>query len=99
LWALTREIRMLAKLAGDLAAGQSFEQACRQLRIWDKRKAMINKALSRFSGVGWTAALRQAAFIDRVIKGDVAGNPWDELLKLALRMTGVALFGRTRKAG
>jgi DNA polymerase-3 subunit delta len=42
----------------------------------------------RYSGAQVTEALRHAGTIDRMIKGLVKGDVWDELLQLTLRFAG-----------
>lgn len=88
-WALTREIRSLSRMAGDLAGGAAMDQVMRQHRVWDKRRAAVAGALRRISAEKWLDILRQAATTDRVTKGGARGRPWDALESLALAMTGV----------
>ncbi len=94
LWALTREIRSLAEMAAGVASGVKVDRVVAQYRVWEKRKPLIKKALGRHTAANWCFMLRCAATADRVIKGELAGNSWDELLKLSLRMAGTTLFKR-----
>jgi len=87
LWALTREIRSLAQMAELTAGGASAEQAMAAQRVWDKRKPLIKKALSR-QWTDWEALLAGCGDLDRMAKGQRAGRVWDELLELALGMAG-----------
>lgn len=87
LWALTREIRSLAQMAEQVVGGASPEQAMASLRVWDKRKPLIRKALLR-SETDWEALLATCGSLDRLAKGQQAGRVWDELLELALAMAG-----------
>jgi DNA polymerase III subunit delta len=57
--------------------------------VWDKRKPPVRTGLQRHNLNRWQLLLRRAGRIDRMIKGVEAGNPWDELLQLALLMAGV----------
>ena len=89
LWALLREIRAMAQMAAEMARGLGTEQAMAGQRVWDKRKAPVRAGLQRHNLNRWQLLLRRAGRIDRMIKGVEAGNPWDELLQLALLMAGV----------
>lgn len=88
LWALTREIRGLAQMARSCSEGQSPDQAMAAMRVWDKRKPLIRKALSRLSHMQWEALLHRCSQLDRLVKGQGAGRIWDELLELALAIAG-----------
>lgn len=86
LWALAREIRGLAQMARQ--GGASVEQVMASFRVWDKRKPLIRKALSRGNVADWEALLVSCGRLDRLIKGQGAGRVWDELLELALSLSG-----------
>ena len=88
LWALAREVRQLAAMASVVAAGQSVNQVLGQYRVWAARKALVGGALQRLPVAQCNAMLRQCAAIDRVCKGQAAGNAWDELLQLTLELAG-----------
>jgi len=86
LWALLREIRALAGMAAAVRQGSTAAQALARHHVWEKRKALVAKALQRHDDSGWLQLLQEATRIDRIIKGLGAGNPWDELLQLCLQM-------------
>lgn len=89
LWALLREIRTMAQMAGELAEGGGLDAILGQYRVWDKRKGPVRAGLQRHTVKRWLLLVRRAGRIDRMIKGVEPGNPWDELLQLALLMAGV----------
>jgi DNA polymerase-3 subunit delta len=91
LWALLRECRTLAAMAEELASGGNVEAVMGRHRVWDKRKGPVRAALQRHNLKRWLQLLRRGGRIDRMIKGSEPGNPWDELLQLALLMAGVRL--------
>jgi len=87
LWALTEEIRAVAKLLAALAAGRPVQQAMREARIWGPaRQNLMQRHIKRFTAQQAEAALMHAAAIDRMIKGIAKGDVWDELLQLGLRL-------------
>lgn len=89
LWALLREIRAQAQMAGELAQGSSIDAVLGRFRVWEKRKAPVRAGLERHTLKRWLLLLRRAGRIDRMVKGAEPGIPWDELLQLALLMAGV----------
>lgn len=88
LWALARELRALAGMAHE-CRGANVEQVLVKYHVWDKRKAVIKKALQGRSADYWRGLLRHAARVDRVIKGIATGAVWDELLQLSVGLAGV----------
>jgi DNA polymerase III subunit delta len=93
LWALSREIRNLADMAGQLESGKGMDSVL--VRVWAKRKGPVRRGLLRHNRARWQMMLRRAARLDRLVKGQAAGNAWDELLQLGLMMAGVRLFKAT----
>ena len=85
LWAMTEEIRTLARVVGAVTAGQPAQQALRDARVWGTRQALLQRNISRYRQSQIETALLHAAHIDRVIKGLAPGDVWDELLQLGLR--------------
>lgn len=80
LWALTREIRVLADIAKATRQGKPLPALFSQFRIWDKRQPAVRAFLQRHAGGSdHRELLLHAAAIDRVIKGAANGNVWDEL--------------------
>jgi len=89
LWALSREIRQLAAMTAVLASGQPVQAVLTRYRIWPaERKSMVAAALQRLSVTQCNALLQHCARVDRVSKGQAAGNAWDELLQLTLNLAG-----------
>ncbi len=87
LWALSNEIRTLAKLRVGMDHGQAISQLLRSERVFDERKKQaLQTALPRLSSAALRAALQHAARIDRMIKGLTPGHIWDEFQLLALRL-------------
>ena len=87
LWALANETRSLANLRAGRDAGQPLAGLFKAERIFDnKRQQLLGRALDRLTQPGLRAALMHAARIDRMIKGLVQGDIWDEFLQLTLRL-------------
>jgi len=99
LWAITEEARALGRLLPLLNAQRPMQQAMREARIWGRsRQNLIQRHAQRFTPAQIEAVLMHAARIDRMIKGLVKGDVWDELLQLGLRFAQAArpAFAKTR---
>jgi DNA polymerase III subunit delta len=90
LWALAREIRIL--LAVSLASEQRLpiEPILAEHRVWEKRKTLVKNAVQRHTSQQLNRFLQQAAYLDRIIKGAIPGNIWQELATLTLSLAGVS---------
>ncbi len=88
LWAFASENRTLAALRAAQDAARPLAAALRSERVFDDRRAAaLQRALPRLRQPQLRAALLAAARIDRMIKGLVKGDVWDEFLQLALRLS------------
>jgi DNA polymerase-3 subunit delta len=86
LWALAEEIRAIAKIASGAASGKAVSGLMRDARIrGTSHQNLMQANYNRYTAAQISAALRHAAAIDRMIKGLVKGDVWDELLQLGLR--------------
>jgi DNA polymerase-3 subunit delta len=88
LWALARELRTLAGMAAEVAGGSALPAVLAKYRVWANRKNLVGQALRRLPAARCRSLLRQCARLDRVCKGQAAGNPWDELLQLTMQLAG-----------
>lgn len=87
LWALANEIRTLALLRGGVDMGQALPALFKSERIFDPaRQQAARAALARLTRGALQTALLHAARIDRMVKGLIRGETWDEFLLLALRL-------------
>ena len=87
LWAFASEIRTLAVLRAAQDEGRPLAAVLRAERVFDDRRAAaLQRAVPRLRAPQLRAALLAAARIDRMIKGLVQGDVWDEFLQLALRL-------------
>ena len=86
LWLLAEEIRAVCRVQDGIASGRPLAQMLREARVWgDARQTLVGRAARKFPRGALLAALEHAAGVDRVIKGIVKGDAWDELLQLGLR--------------
>ena len=90
LWAVTEEIRILLKLKLGVNDGRPLAALMKDNRIWGPRERLIPNAIARVTLSTLQTAMHEAAQIDKLIKGlrarAFAGDPWDALLQLAMRI-------------
>lgn len=89
LWILAEEIRAICRVQDGLAKGRSLVDVCRESRVWgNERQNLVARAAKKLPRAALLSALEHAARVDRLIKGVVKGDAWDELLQLGLRFAG-----------
>jgi DNA polymerase III subunit delta len=79
LWALTRALREMWGARSGAAPP-----------AWQRRGAALAQAAKRASRLPFAALTARAARADRLIKGRLPGNPWDELALLTAQLCGPA---------
>ncbi|HEY6093915.1 MAG TPA: DNA polymerase III subunit delta [Gallionellaceae bacterium] len=85
LWAMAEDIRTLAKVARAMQGGGNLSGALRDARVWGMRQKLVERAVRRFTPALAERALRQAAQVDKLVKGLRHGDVWDELMQLGIR--------------
>ena len=92
LWAVAEELRTLLKLKSGMAQGRPLGVLLKEYRIWGPREKLMEPALRRVTLATLRAALQEAAQVDKMVKGlrakAFAGDAWDALLQLGLRVAG-----------
>lgn len=86
LWAMADEVRALLRVGLGRSQGQNLQQLYRENRVWGDKQRRYPAALDRLKASQLKAALGHAAEIDRAVKGVGPGDPWEELLKLGMRL-------------
>ncbi len=83
LWALSRALRDLWGAHAGAAAPPG----------WQRRSAALARGLQRAPGLSFTALAARAARADRMIKGRLTGDAWDEMALLIAELCGRPLRG------
>ncbi len=90
LWAVAEECRTLLKLKVGVQNGRALSELMRENRIWGGRERLMEPALRRLSLAALQTALKNAAQVDKLIKGlqakTLSGNAWDAVLQLSLSL-------------
>jgi DNA polymerase-3 subunit delta len=81
LWALTRSLREVWHARGGGKAPP-----------WQRQAAALAQALRRSARMPFPALAARAARVDRIVKGRIAGDAWDELVLLAADLSGAPLW-------
>lgn len=84
LWFFTQEIRQLIHLSHLIATPLSFEQACTQLKIWQKRAPLYQSALKRLPQQSLYQLLQDSQSIDEGIKTNQSFPIWQAFDRLVL---------------
>lgn len=90
LWAVAEEVRTLLKLKSAMSQGKPLGALLKEYRIWGPREKLMEPALRRISLSTLQNALRDAAQIDKMVKGlrakAFSGDAWDALSQLGLKL-------------
>ena len=85
---LTREARMLSQIATRIRNGEQESQVMQSFGIWPRRRTLVSQAIRRSGPDSWYRLLSSAARADKILKGRLRGDIWQELQCLALGMCG-----------
>ncbi|MGC1730314.1 MAG: hypothetical protein WA747_13170, partial [Steroidobacteraceae bacterium] len=90
LWALTRALHDVWSAWSGGTQGPS--------RGWQRQGAALERAVRRAPRMPFAQLTARAAAADRMIKGRLAGDAWDELLLLAAELCAIPVPGAPRAA-
>ncbi len=76
IWALTRELRTLVRLADTVRQNSDLGAAMNAARVWKKRQAMIRACIGRHRHTDFYRLLKATGRADAAAKGQAAGDPW-----------------------
>ncbi len=92
LWGINKDLQWLARVAHLMRAGQSADAAMNTEYVWRPRQAAMKQALARLKLPALHALLRDAANVDRAIKGvRRTTDAWLELHALVAHIAGARL--------
>ena len=87
--AITRELRLLLPMIEKKAQGQDVNAIMQTHHVWFSRKQAVSNALHCLQVEDIWKILDKCRNIDHAIKGLSSSNPWDELSKVVLELSGV----------
>ena len=84
LWALSREVRLLADLKREIASGTPMNAALSQRGVWQNRQALVRSAMNRLGGRDLAEMQALSFHADGASKGFMRGEPWSLLERLVV---------------
>jgi DNA polymerase III subunit delta len=85
-WAISEEVRALLQIKLGQAEGKPLPVLFKEARVWGPRQNLLGRVIGPLRSETLSALMHQLACIDRMVKGVAAGDPWTELLQLAVRL-------------
>ena len=90
-WALSEDIRTLARVRQALDAGRPMPMALRENRVWGAKEKLMERVLPRLSATTVAQWLQDAHVVDGIAKGlkvsTWPAEPWDALHRLAMQVS------------
>ncbi len=91
-WALSEDIRTLARVRQALDAGRPMPMALREHRVWGNKEKLMERVLPSLSAATLAQWLQDAHVVDGIAKGlkvpTWPADPWDALHRLATQVSG-----------
>jgi DNA polymerase-3 subunit delta len=87
LGALLRELRTIEAYRLAMRGGEVESMVFRRMGIWQNRQNTVRTAARRLDTLKLFAAFRMLSLIDRQSKGRAAGDPWQNIDALLLRLS------------
>jgi DNA polymerase-3 subunit delta len=85
-WQLGEDLHALAALHEAIARGQALSSAIRNVRVWGKRQAALERAARRIDSARLAPLVASLAKLDALAKGLGLGDPWDAVIDIALAL-------------
>jgi DNA polymerase III subunit delta len=90
-WALSEDIRIVARVRQALDAGRPMPVALRENRVWGAKEQLMERVLPRLSSATVAQWLQDAHVVDGIAKGlkvpTWPADPWDALHRLATQVS------------
>ena len=92
IWQLAEDVHAIAAVHTQVREGTPLSSAVRNVRVWGKRQAALERAVSRVAPASVPALLLSLANLDALSKGLGSGDAWDALADVALTLCGKPIF-------
>ena len=86
MWALTRELRILASLADEVRNGIDLGRALQNARVWQNRQGIVRACISRHSAETLFDLLQLTRRGDAAAKGQSGDDPWQLATNIVLTL-------------
>lgn len=81
-WALARELRVLARLAANVASGTRLGAAMQKERVWRNRESIVRACVARHATGDLYRLLQLARKVDAAMRGRLGADPWQVTAEL-----------------
>jgi DNA polymerase-3 subunit delta len=92
IWQLVEDVHAIAAVHTMMREGAPMPSAIRNVRVWGKRQAALERAVNRVAPASIPPLLVALANLDALSKGLGRGDSWDALTDVALAVCGKPLF-------
>ena len=86
MWALTRELRMLAALGDAIKSGIDLSTAMKQERVWQNRQGIVRACVGRHRSQDFYLFIKMACKADAAAKGQRQADPWQLATEIVLQL-------------
>ncbi len=86
MWALTRELRVLATLDDAVRQGNDLGSAMQSARVWNNRQGLMRSCISRHQHGDFHRMLKASGRADAAAKGQRHGDPWQMAADIVVGM-------------
>ena len=86
-WSLTRELRTLALVLGEMETSGNLSAGMSKARVWKSRQGLVRSAAGRHSATSVLRLLKAAARADACAKGQRPGDPWQSAADIVLKLS------------
>jgi DNA polymerase-3 subunit delta len=92
MWALTRELRVLAGLADGVESGVNLGAGMQNARVWKNRHGLVRACIGRHRSADFYELIQLARRADAAAKGQSGDDPWQLATQIVLGLaTGGAM--------
>lgn len=93
MWALTRELRTLARLAESIQSGIDLSTGLRKAGVWQNRQGLVRACIGRHQVADFYQLIQLGARADAAAKGQLRADPWQLATQIVL---GLSMSGMQR---
>jgi DNA polymerase-3 subunit delta len=91
IWALTRELRTLARLADSIQSGVDLSTGLRKAGVWQNRQSLVRACVGRHQAADFYKLMQLSARADAAAKGQLRADPWQLATQIILGLARGAL--------
>ena len=85
-WAMTRELRTLAKLTDLMAGGLDLANGMQKAGVWRNRQALVRACVARHQSRDFHHLLKATGTADQAAKGQQQADPWQVITSIVLEL-------------